>query len=246
MNKHLLSIIVVLVALTVVWTAFAAREGADGPSRDLGGVQNMSEEEKQKIREQVKQKMQEFQNMSEEEKQKIREQVAPMMQRFQNMSEEERRALMEQMRQSFDDRNRMIREDRLKAIKTIQDQLAKLKTAIEATYPQAFTNYRDMSEEDRTKLREKITKSREDYNNAVAAIQQNLIKLGGSRPPMPGPSIEELTRIREMAVKEKAKLTAKSLDALIAKQKSQIPQRRERDTNTPAPRKPDAEVGSKR
>lgn len=244
MNKRLLLIIVVLVALTVVWTAFAAREGGEGPRRGFSRSQNMSEEERQKLEEQIKQKMQKFQNMPEEEKQKLREQVTPMMQRFQNMSEEERQAFMEQMRQSFDDRNRMIREDQLKAIKAIQDQLAKLKAAIEATDPQAFGNYRDMSEEDRTKLREKITKSRADYNKALAAIQQDLRKLGGPRPPMPGPSIGELTRIREMAVKEKAKLTAKSLDALIAKQKSQKLQRGERGTGTP--RRPAREGSSNR
>ena len=138
----------------------------------------------------------------------------------------------------------MRREDQLKAIKAIQDQLAKLKTAIEATDPQAFGNYRDMSEEDRTKLREKMARSRADYNNAIAAIQQDLRKLGVPRPPMPGPSIGELTKIREMAVKEKAKLTAKSLDALIAKQKSQKRPRGEIDTGTP--RKPAREAGSNR
>jgi len=222
MNKRLLSIIVVLVALTVVWTTFAAREGGEGPRRGLSRSQNMSEEERQKLREQVE----------------------PLMQRFQNMSEEERQKFMEQMRQSFYDRARVRREDQLKTIKAIQDQLAKLKAAIEATDPQAFENFRDMSEEDRTKLIEKIAKSRADYNKAIAAIQQDLRKLGGPRPPMPGPSIGELTKIREMAVKEKAKLTAKSLDALIAKQKSQKRQRGE--TGTGAPRRPAREDGSNR
>jgi len=243
MNKRLLSIIVAIMILTIAWAAFAAREGGEGPRRSLGGFQNMSEEEKQKI---IKQKMQKLQNMSEEEKKKIREQVTPMMQRFQNMSEEERRAFMEQMRQSFDDRNRMRREAQFKAIKEIQNQLAKLKTTIEVTDPQAYRNYRNMSEEDRTKIREKMSKSRVDYNKTIAAIHQNLNKLGVPRPPVPGPSIEELTKIREMAVKEKAKLTAKSLDALIAKQKSQKHQRGERDTSTPAPRKPVKDDGSKR
>ncbi len=240
MNKCLLSIIVVLVALTFIWAAFAG----EGPRRDLRGLQNMSEKEKQKLEEQVKQKMQKFQNMSEEEKKKLREQVAPMMRRFQNMSEEERQAFMKQMRQSFDERNRLRREGQLKAIKSIQDQLAKLKTAIEATDPQAYGNFRNMSEEDRAKLTEKMAKSRTDYNKALVAIQQDLRTLGAPRPPMPGPSIGELTKIREIAVKEKAKLTAKSLDALIAKQKSQRRQRGERDTNAPALRRP-AREGSK-
>jgi len=202
MNKRLLSIIVVLVAHMFVWTAFAAREGGEGPRRDLVG--------------------------------------------FQNMSEEERQAFMKQMRQSFDDRNRMRREGQLKAIKAIQDQLAKLKTAIETTDPQAYGNFRDMPEDDRTKIREKMTKSRTDYNKALVAIQQDLRNLGAPRPPMPGASIAELTKIREMAVKEKAKLTVKSLDALIAKHKSPQRQRGERGTSPPAPRRPAKKGGSSR
>jgi hypothetical protein len=101
-----------------------------------------------------------------------------------------------------------------------------------------------MSEEDRAKIREKMTKSRADYNNAIDAIQRNLHRLGVPRPPMPGPSIKELTKIREMAIKEKAKLTAKSLDALIAKQKSQKRQRGETDSDSP--RRPTSEGGSNR
>jgi len=104
-----------------------------------------------------------------------------------------------------------------------------------------------MSEEDRTKLHEKITKSRADYKNAIDAIQQNLHTLGGPQPPQPSipvPSIGELTRIREIAVKEKAKLTAKSLDALIEKQRNQQQKRAGRE-DINIPRKPTKEGGSK-
>jgi hypothetical protein len=140
---------------------------------------------------------------------------------------------MEQMRQSFYDRTRMRREEQLRSIKTIQEQLIKLKAAIEATDPRAFEKYRDMSEEDKSKVRDKIAQSRTDYNKAIVAIQQALLKLGGQRPKISGVSTEELIKIRELAMKEKAKLTAKSLDTLIAKQKSKERGRWEIDTDNP-------------
>lgn len=217
MNKRLISIVAVLVALTVTWAAFAQRDGAERPRRGAGGAGrggfgNLSEEERANMRER-------FQNMSEEERTKYREQ---MRARFENMSDEERTAMRSRMGSRFGGgRSRLSKEDQLKAVSAIQDQLAKLKKAIEASSPPNYSSFRDLSAEDRTKLREKMTKDREDRQKVMAAIQTEIDKLGGSRPPTP-PAITagELTAIRELALKEKAEGTVKRLDALIAKQRS--------------------------
>jgi len=76
MKKRVISIFVVLVALTMAWTAFAAREGGGerrragagagggrGGPGGAGGFTNLSAEERTKMRER-------YQNMSEEERTK--------------------------------------------------------------------------------------------------------------------------------------------------------------------------------
>jgi hypothetical protein len=216
MKKRLISIVVVLVALTVVWTAFAAREGggggrAEGSRRGgFGGTPGMSAEEREKMRER-------FQNMSEEERQKFREQ---MRARFENMSEEERA----QMRQRFTGRDRMSREDQLKAIAAMQDQLAKLKAGIESSSPTTGTSFRDLSEEERTKLREQSTKARADREAAITALRAELAKLSPPRAtPEQMATLAELREIHALAEKEKAAGTTKRLAALIEKQMQQMP-----------------------
>lgn len=214
MKKRLISIVVVLVALTVAWTAFAARGGggrAGGGGRGgVGGPPGMSAEEREKMRES-------FQNMSEEERQKFREQ---MRARFENMSEEDRA----RMRQRFGGYSRLSREDQLKAIKTMQDQLARLKIAIESETPRYRTSFRDLSQEERTKLMAKLAKSREDRQKAITAVKAELDKLSPPRAtPEQMATLAELREIRTLAEKEKAAGTTKRLAALIEKQMQQMP-----------------------
>jgi len=158
-----------------------------------------------------------FQNMSEEERTKYREQ---MRARFENMSEEERAAMR---RQRSGGRTRLSREDQLNAIVAMQGQLAKLKAAIASSSAARPTNYRDLSEEERTKLREQSTKARADRDASVVALRAELDKLSPPRAtPEQMEALRELRAISELATKEKATETTKRLAVLITKQAEQL------------------------
>ncbi len=134
-----------------------------------------------------------------------------MRQRFQNMSEEERAKFREQMR-SRGFGARLSREDQEKAIKEIEAQLAKLKVAVRVERPQG--GFQDLSEEERTKLRQSMT----DRRNALQAIIAQVAALEGRRQPEAAEDARfiiintvDLKPIQEMAEKEKAKETAQLL-----------------------------------
>lgn len=207
MKHRIFAVAVVLVGLVVAWSVFA--EEGSATSRPAAASGNMSAEERAQTRER-------FQNMSEEERAKFREE---MRARFENMSEEERAAA----RERFGGRTRLSREDQLKAIATMEEQLAKLKASIESAAPASGANLRDLPEEERTKLREQMTKSRQDRETAVAALRAEMDKLSPPRTtPEQMEALRELRAISELAGTEKAAETKKRLDALIAKQAEQI------------------------
>lgn len=207
MKKRILAVAVVLVALTVVWSVMAAEESGERTRR--GGFGNMSAEERTAMRER-------FQNMSEEERTKYRE---DMRARFENMSEEERAA----MRQRFGGRSRVSQEDQLKAITAMEEQLAKLKAGIESSSTTSRTNYRDLSEEERTKLREQSTKARAEREASIVALRAELDKLSPPRATTEQlDALRELRAIGELAEQEKATETTKRLAALITKQAEQL------------------------
>jgi hypothetical protein len=209
MKKRLISIAVVMVALTVVWSVMAAEESGERTRRGAGGFGNMSAEERTAMRER-------FQNMSEEERTKYREE---MRARFENMSEEERAA----MRQRSGGRSRVSQEDQLKAITAMQEQLAKLKAGLESSSTTSGTNYRDLSEEERTKLREQMTKARTDREASVLALRAELDKLSPPRATTEQlEALRELRAIGVLAEQEKATETTKRLAALITKQAEQL------------------------
>ena len=122
----------------------------------------------------------------------------------------------------------MSREDQLKSIVELQSQIAKLKAAIEAQ-SQTRPNYRDLSEEERTKLREQYTKAREARQGVITAIRVEVDKLSPPRPTDEQiAALDELREIRTLAEKEKAAETTKRLAALIEKQAQQMPRTRGR------------------
>jgi len=206
MKKRLISIVVVLVALAIAWTTFAASGAAGTPAGAArAGAPGMSEEERAKMREK-------FQNMTEEERAKFREE---MRGRFENMSEEERA----QMRSRFGSSTRMSRDEQLKSIKAVEEQVAKLKASIESSVRPADANFSTLSEEERTKLRDQFTKAREARQAAVEAIRAEIDKLSPPRPtPAQMEALRELREIQTLAEKEKATETTKRLAALIEKQ----------------------------
>ena len=99
-----------------------------------------------------------------------------MRERFQNMSEEERAKFREQMR-SRGFGGRMSREDQEKAVKSIEEQVAKLKAAVQIERPQG--GFQDLSEEERNKMRQSFT----DRRNALQAIVTQIAALQGRRQP---------------------------------------------------------------
>ncbi len=117
------------------------------------------------------------------------------------------------------------REEQLKAIKAIEEQLAKLKAGLEESLQrQDWGSFRELSDEERTKLRERWAKRREEQQKALEAIEEQIAKLKGQRQLRTEheESIGQLKAILEQAVKEKAKQTADQLEKLISKRREEF------------------------
>jgi len=199
MKRYLISVVAVLMVLAVVGAAFG------------------QEEERARQRESMRQR---FENMSEEEREKFIAEMRQRRERFENMSEEEREKFRAEMRERFGGgRIGTGRQEQLKAIEAIEEQVAKLKAAMQSTGREARGSFRDLSEEERAKLRERMVKAGQERQGAIRAIEEQLAKLRGPGRPQAGrqPSIGELKAIHGLAVKEKATQTAKRLERLIAR-----------------------------
>ena len=118
-------------------------------------------------------------------------------------------------------RPRMSQEERLKAIKAIEIQLAKLKEAPQM--PRPTGGFADMSEEERTKFIEQMRKVRQEQQKVFQTILAQVYRLQGRRPPEEEGSqfilinTEDLKPIQEAAKKEKAEETTQLLQRLIAR-----------------------------
>jgi hypothetical protein len=145
-----------------------------------------------------------------------------MRERFQNMSEEEREKFREQMRQrgGFGGRGFMNPEAQDEAIKTIEEQLAKLKAA-KITRPEG--GFQDLSQEERAKLRETMMKTMQDRQKALQTIIAQVAQLQGRRQPATDGgqyliiNASDLKPIQAAAKKENAEETSKLLQGLIAR-----------------------------
>ncbi len=178
MKKYLIPTLIILLVLTVTWTAFGQAD----------------------------------------ERARRREE---MRQRIQNMSEEERAQFFSQMRQ----RGRLGRgrflspEAQEQAIKTIQEQLEKLK-AVQIPRPEG--GFQNLSQEERNQFREKMTKAFQERNKVLQTIIAQVAQLQGRRQPAEGGgqfliiNAVDLKPIQEAAKKEKAEETSKLLQSLIA------------------------------
>jgi len=146
------------------------------------------------------------------------EQRQNMRERLRNMSEEEREKFRAEMRDRAIFRpGAMGREEQLKAIAAIEDELAKLKAAVN-DMPDVQSRLLDLSEEDRAKLREKMAGAVRDRQMAIRAIEQQLAELEapGRLRSESRARISELKEIHDLAVEEKATQTANRLQKLIA------------------------------
>ncbi|MFC1793727.1 hypothetical protein ACFL3Q_09100 [Planctomycetota bacterium] len=119
-------------------------------------------------------------------------------------------------------RPRMGREERMKAIESIEAQLAKLK---EGGQRPTFNreSFQDMSEEERTKFREQMMKVREEQQKIYQTIMGQLAGIQGRREPAPEGAqyllitTADLKPIQEAAAKEKAEETGKLLARLATR-----------------------------
>ena len=143
-----------------------------------------------------------------------------MRERMQNMTAEEREQFMARMRERGGAGRGMFTspEAQEKAIKTIEEQLAKLKAA-QITRPEG--GFQDLSEEQRTKLREDMQLRRQALQTIIAQVAL----LEGRRQPAAGAeagqfliiNTADLKPIQEAAVKEKATETTQLLERLIGR-----------------------------
>jgi hypothetical protein len=116
----------------------------------------------------------------------------------------------------------MSAEERTKAVEAIEAQLAKLKAG---SMGSGFNreSFQNMSEEERTKFREKMMAARQEQQKSIQIILGQLAALEGRREPAAEGArymiiaTTDLKPIQDSAVKEKATETAKLLEGLAAR-----------------------------
>jgi hypothetical protein len=114
-----------------------------------------------------------------------------------------------------------MREAQMKAVASLQENATKLKAMMEANAKaMQGRNFQDMTEEDRTKMRQQ----REEQTKLIAAIQQNLAQLQGVRGLIQEnqQATQPLQDILATAQKENAKETAAKVQKLLGERQKQL------------------------
>ena len=114
-------------------------------------------------------------------------------------------------------RRGMWQQRQQKAIAAIEEQLAKIKAGMESS-PARPANWRELSEEERTKFREQFRKARQEQMQSIAVIEEEIAKLKGRRSLTEEheKTMSELKAIHDLAVKEKAAETVAHIEKLVA------------------------------
>ncbi len=117
----------------------------------------------------------------------------------------------------------MSAEDQEKAFAVIEEQLGKMKAGMEGM-PRDREGWQDLSDEERDKLREKFRKMRDERQQSLAVIAEQIDKLKGPRQLRREheEAIGKLDAVLKSAQKENAKETAASIEKLIAEKKKQL------------------------
>ena len=118
-----------------------------------------------------------------------------------------------------------MREAQTKAVAALQEQVGKLKAMMDqAGQGMQGRNFQDMSDEERTKMREEMTKRREEQAKIMASIQQQLDILKGGRQLMTEheESMAPLKELLASAQSEKATATAAKIEKLIAERQKRF------------------------
>ncbi|UCC98075.1 MAG: redoxin domain-containing protein [Phycisphaerales bacterium] len=201
MKRHIFPMGIVLTVLVVAWSAAGQQE--------QGGARR---EQFQNIRER-------WEDMSEEEREEFRARMRQGRESWENLSPEEREKRRAEVRERLGSGPARIgRQEQLKAVKAIEAQVAKLKAALESSAPEARSRLRDLSEEERAKMRKDMIAAMRQRQTAIRAIDEELAKLRGPVRPSPESRmrIGELKQIYDLAVKENATETARRLERLMA------------------------------
>jgi peroxiredoxin len=179
MKRYLISFITVLAVLAVTRGAFAQEK--ETPGRNV-----LQQQENMRQR---------FQDMSEAEREKFMTEMQQRREKYMNMSEAEREKFRAEMQQRFGGRISLSREDQLNAISAIEQQVAKLKAAVQSIIPEDKVQSLNLSDEEQAKLREKKAKAARERMTAIRAIEEQLAKLRGpGRPQQSQPRPERLDR----------------------------------------------------
>ncbi len=106
------------------------------------------------------------------------------------------------------------------AIEAIEGELTKMKKAFES-FSFNRESFQNLSEEERTALREKFRKIRQERRDSITVIEEQLARLKGPRGLRTAheESIEKLNGLLELAKKENAEKTAQGIEKLIAEKK---------------------------
>jgi hypothetical protein len=118
---------------------------------------------------------------------------------------------------------RMSSEEQQKAFAAIEEQLGKMKAGMEGM-PRDREGWRDLSDEERDKLRENFRKMRDQRRQSLAVITEQIDKLKGPRQLRQEyeEAIGKLDAILKSAQKENAKETAAGIEKLIDEKKKQL------------------------
>jgi hypothetical protein len=147
-------------------------------------------------------------------KQEQSKQLEKIREQWPNMSEQERAKMRSDVRSRVGSRALSL-EVQLQAVKKIEEQVTKLKSALESMI-EIRKQYQNMTD----KQREKIGELSITRQQATAEIENQLEKLRfrGQRLSVEEPQmrLQELQEIQQLAVKEKASETAKKLENFIA------------------------------
>jgi len=117
----------------------------------------------------------------------------------------------------------MSQEEQQKAFATIEEQLGKMKAGTEGM-PRSREGWRDLSDEERDKLREKFRMMRDERQKSLEVIAEQIDKLKGPRQLRREheEAISQLQDVLKLAQKEKAKETIASIEKLIAEKKKRL------------------------
>jgi hypothetical protein len=118
-----------------------------------------------------------------------------------------------------------MREAQQKAMADLQEQIAKLKAmSDQAAKAMEGRNFQDMSDEERTKMREEMTKRNEEQQKIFAAMQQDMDRLKGPRGMMTEhtAAMKPLEDLLATAKGENAKATVAAIEKVIAERNKQF------------------------